>query len=135
MKKIFLFIIILLVSMLSFILYKKILNNKEDKTWNRVNNFIYINKHSIEKNPKAGSVSGLFKVYYTKENELSPINKSTYYSIDKYTVFCEDPTIFFDYTQEFDKNGNIVYEEKGRNIGCSCPCMTYDDIYVKELCK
>ena len=77
-----------------------------------VNDFIYINKHSIEKNPETEPVSGWFKIYYTKQNELTPINKSTYYSVEKFTVFCDDPTIFLIMLKNMIRRG-ISYIKKG----------------------
>jgi len=108
----------------------------EGGRWSKINNFIYIDRSSVNKN-KYGASEGWFKIYNLPENKLySVTNKNLHYELIKYRVYCTDPVIFIDHSKFYDKNGNLLYEEiNTHGVGCSCPCVTYDDIYLRELCK
>ncbi len=108
----------------------------EGGRWSKVNSFIYIDRSTVKKN-EYGASEGWFKIYNSPENKLySVTNKNVHYELIKYHVDCTDPAIFTAHYKTYDKNNNLLYEEiNAQMVGCSCPCVTYDDIYLRELCK
>ncbi len=127
-------IVILFLSVATFKLITIAKDN--DKQWEKINKYIYIDRSSITKN--GDIVSGWFKIYDSPENRtIYEINNvPIYYKIIKYEASCNLDALFLKQVKLYNKNNNLLSDEiNNYDVGADCSAFVDGKNICKALCK
>ncbi len=111
-------------------------NREESSNWEKITDYIYIDKDSIKK--EKYSISAWFKMYVRDEyvNKVKVNDIPVYYRLIKYDASCQDSILCLERMKEYDKNNNILSDELNKhNICAGSDGGPNGEIAFEALCK